>query len=614
MLVFVISICIIPILFSLSKPPKPRHLKHLEKKFISTVVEKLLVISTQHRKWVYGTTIVVVLIAIWGATQMEATGNLTSDLPESDPILKDINFIQDNFNGAIPFEVLIDYKNDGRKFDKKVLSKVDSVQQFLHQDTVFSKPISVVNFIKMINMAYYGNNPAKYELIERRDMRRLKGYMDTFRADLKRIKKVYVFQDSIRIGNENYVDSVLLNYPKVAQKVMDYQPQQDSIDSLSMDKGPSKQAILDFLAKGRPTQKVLSVSEKYFPSLGMGFSLKELVDTAHTTYRVRMQILDLGSYEVDKKIKGISKEIETILNPDYTQVNSYFKKFKEGKTNYVDSIFTISNAYRNNVAYHIADGNDSLMFQFDLDPDLLATNYKKDDFEAILKKSIEEERLDFLITGTSVVTAEGTQYLIKNLLKSLSIAIVIIAFLMALLFRSWKMVIISLVPNFIPLLTTAGIMGIFNIPIKPSTLLVFSIAFGISVDDTIHFLAKYRQELKTKEWDLKGCVVTALRETGLGMFYTSIVLFFGFSMFVFSQFGGTQALGLLVSFTLLFAMITNLTLLPSLLLSLESRIATKAFREPYINLYDEEVDIDLEELEVDPRTRIDQKYEDDDEK
>lgn len=128
-------------------------------------------------------------------------------------------------------------------------------------------------------------------------------------------------------------------------------------------------------------------------------------------------------------------------------------------------------------------------------------------------------------------------------------------------------------------------MGYLGVPIKPSTILVFSIAFGISVDDTIHFLAKYRQELVANRWQIKKSVYNALRETGVSMFYTSIVLFFGFSVFIISSFGGTQALGGLVSATLLFAMLSNLILLPSLLLSLERSIANKkTLKKPQIDV------------------------------
>jgi len=146
---------------------------------------------------------------------------------------------------------------------------------------------------------------------------------------------------------------------------------------------------------------------------------------------------------------------------------------------------------------------------------------------------------------------------------------------MAWMFRSPQMILISLIPNILPLLITGGLMGFLNIPIKPSTILVFSIAFGISVDDTIHFLAKYRQELLSNNWKIKPAVYSALRETGVSMFYTSIVLFFGFLVFTVSSFGGTIALGGLVSVTLLLAMVSNLLLLPSLLLSFEKKIANK---------------------------------------
>jgi predicted RND superfamily exporter protein len=141
-------------------------------------------------------------------------------------------------------------------------------------------------------------------------------------------------------------------------------------------------------------------------------------------------------------------------------------------------------------------------------------------------------------------------------------------------------------------------MGYLGVAIKPSTLLVFSIAFGIAVDDAIHYLSKYRMELKATNHNIKRSVLLALREAGVSMMYTSIVLFMGFSLFMFSEFGGTQALGLLVSFTLLVAMFTNLIILPSLLLSFERVMTTRAFKEPLLDIFDEEQDIDLEELRV----------------
>jgi predicted RND superfamily exporter protein len=185
-----------------------------------------------------------------------------------------------------------------------------------------------------------------------------------------------------------------------------------------------------------------------------------------------------------------------------------------------------------------------------------------------------------------LVFLKGTNYLINNLIISLSLAILLIALFMAWMFRSYQMILISIIPNMLPLLITAGLMGFIGIPIKPSTILVFSIAFGISVDDTIHFLAKYRQELQANNWKIEKSVYSALRETGVSMFYTSIVLFFGFLVFTVSSFGGTIALGGLVSVTLLFAMVSNLLLLPSLLLSFEKKITNKkVFKEPSMRIF-----------------------------
>lgn len=202
-----------------------------------------------------------------------------------------------------------------------------------------------------------------------------------------------------------------------------------------------------------------------------------------------------------------------------------------------------------------------------------------------------KERYEVSLTGKAYVFEKGTHYLIDNLVQSLLFAIVLISLLMAYMFRSFKMIIVSLLPNILPLVMTAGLMGFLGIPIKPSTILVFSIAFGISVDDTIHFLAKYRQELKANDWKIKRSVYATLKEAGISMFYTSVVLFFGFSVFTLSDFGGTVALGGLVATTLLFAMLSNLILLPALLLSLDKTIANQQeFLEPTLDILAEDIE------------------------
>ncbi|WP_291139011.1 efflux RND transporter permease subunit [Flavobacterium sp. UBA7663] len=202
-----------------------------------------------------------------------------------------------------------------------------------------------------------------------------------------------------------------------------------------------------------------------------------------------------------------------------------------------------------------------------------------------------KERYEVSLTGKAYVFEKGTHYLIDNLVQSLLFAIVLISLLMAYMFRSFKMIVVSLLPNILPLVMTAGLMGFLGIPIKPSTILVFSIAFGISVDDTIHFLAKYRQELKSNDWKIKRSVYATLKEAGISMFYTSVVLFFGFSVFTLSDFGGTVALGGLVATTLLFAMLSNLILLPALLLSLDKTIANQQeFLEPTLDILAEDIE------------------------
>jgi uncharacterized protein len=173
------------------------------------------------------------------------------------------------------------------------------------------------------------------------------------------------------------------------------------------------------------------------------------------------------------------------------------------------------------------------------------------------------------------------------LFQSVMIAIGFISLLMALMFSSVRMIVVSMLPNIIPLIITAAIMGFTGVPVKPSTIIVFSIALGISVDNAIQYLSRYRHELKVTGNDIGKSAINALREAGFSMIYTSIVLVLGFSVFMVSGFGGTQALGMLVSTTLFIAMFFNMLVLPSLLLVLDKYAVTKAFKsEPLIEIYD----------------------------
>ncbi len=517
MVVFALSLCIIPIITSLSKAPKPRHLKHLDRVYSQGFIEVVVTLVTQHRKWIYIGSVALIVVSVYGMTKIRATGNLTGDLPKGDPILNDMKFIEANFGGAIPFEMTINYKQKGRLFKQETLEKIEEIQNKYTGDSLFSKSLSIVDFIKVVNMAYYGNDPAEYKIISTRDKLRLKKYIDKF-----------------DMSNAN----------------------------------------------------------------GGNLSLKELVDTASTTLRIRTQMKDIGSYEVADKVDTMRVRIDEILNPDKKHIEKLYRKVIKGKKPYVDSIIYGYPAIYNGLTALLSNGNQDKQLEFDSNPEKIKSYFGKKDFNQKLRKAIDDEYYDLTLTGTSVVASEGTQYLFVSLVESLIFAILSISALMAVLFRSWRMVAISMIPNVIPLLFTGGIMGWFDIPLKPSTLLVFGIALGITVDNAILFLAKYRQELKTKKWDLKYSIIKSLRETGLGIFYTSVILFFGFIMFVFSQFGGTKALGLLVSLTILIGMVTNLLILPALLLTLEKWVTTKSFEEPYFEIYDEEEDIELDSLQV----------------
>ena len=515
MLCYVVSLCLIPIFASFLKNPPERHLKHLDRKLAVGLLEKLVYLTAHKRSLIYIVTIIITAIAAFGMVKMNVTGNLTGDIPPKDPIVKDIKFIEDNFGGAIPFEVMIDYKEKGRLFGKNTLNKVEEVQAMLASDQLFAKSISIVDFTKVINMAYYDNNPDRYTIISKRDRLRLSKYIENF-----------------NVTNSNST-----------------------------------------------------------------FSLKELVDTTNFILRVRTQMKDIGSYEVADEVAIIRNKIDSIMNPDKKDIERLYAKIDAGENEYIDSLLeNYSNVY-NALTAEIAQKNSDLQFQFDNDTEKIKAYYSKPSFKDQLRKSIDQEYYGVILTGTSVVVSEGTKYLLWNLLSSILFAIISIAALMSMLFSSFKMVVISMIPNIIPMIITAGIMGWFNIPLKPSTLIIFSIALGITVDNTIHFLARYRQELQMKKWDLKECVAISIRETGLSIIYTSVILFFGFIVFVFSDFGGTQALGYLSALTYFVALFTNLIVLPALLLTLDRKLTTKSFEEPYFDAYSEEKDLDWTDLQ-----------------
>jgi uncharacterized protein len=522
-LLFVLSIILVPIFYSYLPDPKEKHTKHLEKKWLNAAVEGLVKISSSHRKVVFTVTVIVLILGFYGISKMHTTGNIVDDLPNNDPILVDLQYFEKNFGGVMPFEIIIDAKRKDRIFSQDAnFYKIEDIQQYIESQPEFSRSFSVVDALKFLNQAYANGADEHY-----------------------RIKSQSVHR------------------------------------------------------------KVFSYLEGSSDSTKMGTSF---LDSTRTKTRVSVQVADIGTERMEALIARIEPVIDSILNPDQENINRIFEKYKSGVNDPVsrDSALTeMYYLYPEILLYveeNLAGGNATIKEKFLEDDSFIFTFHDRIEFEDALSKAIESYQLDFVITGTSVVFTKGTNYLVNNLLISLMLAIFVIAVLMSTLFRSVLMVFISLAPNLIPLIVTAALMGYFGISIKPSTILVFSIAFGISVDDTIHYLAKFKQELKTQNWDVGRAAIGAIRETGASMIYTSLVLFFGFSIFIASNFGGTQALGILVSITLLVAMLANLVLLPSLLLSLEKRLTIRAFKQSRLDVVDSDSEEGVEDIEEEEKT------------
>ena len=254
----------------------------------------------------------------------------------------------------------------------------------------------------------------------------------------------------------------------------------------------------------------------------------------------------------------------------------YASNSGKGNSNLVKN-FIDSNRQVTRLSFQMADvGSDKM-------------NKLINELEPQIDSIFNPKRYHVELTGSSIIFIKGTNYLVKNLRDSLILAVLLIALLMWGLFRGFRMILISLIPNIVPLIITAGIMGFAGIPLKPSTILIFSIAFGIASDQTIYFLTRYRQELRTTNWTISQIVSDTIKETGLSMIYVALILFFGFGIFTASSFGGTVALGLLLSITLLVALISNLTLLPALLLSLEKRKQKAKMKQGLVELPAEEL-------------------------
>ena len=405
-------------------------------------------------------------------------------------------------------------------------------------------------------------------------------FQDTMYKNFSNISRIQQLQESLK--KEKYLSKSL--------SIVDAM----KFISQSYANGKSSKYNLDF---SRPKdQRYFSriISSKYFKNTFVssetdnsnGF-VGSFLDSTHLSTRITLQIADIGTSSMDSLINRINFRIDNIINPEQSLIS------KHKQNNDLYGMYSSNSRIRFIVKEKLTNGNLDLINSFPDDYKEIKSLYGNENFTSAIEESVESLKVESVVTGSGVLYTKGTTYMVKNLFTSLILAIFVIAILMSFLFKSFKMVLVSLFPNLIPLIFTSALMGYFGIAIKPSTILVFSIAFGISIDDTIHFLAKYRQELKTKS--ISDSVEVSIKETGVSMIYTSIILFFGFSMFTASKFGGTQALGVLVSLTLFVAMLTNLILLPSLLLSLEQNVITKSFKNSEDYFYDDS-DIELDKL------------------
>jgi predicted RND superfamily exporter protein len=435
MVLYVLTIVLLPITFSLLAPPLPRHIKHLDNNFFGAILDKVIYLISFRRSLIYSIAGGMIVVGFIGLSMIRTSGKIVDDFRSDDPVYIDLKFFENNFGGVMPFEISVDTKKKNGVMTYSTIQKIDKLQNMINQYPEFSKPLSLIEVFKFARQSYYGGDSTKYSL----------------------------------------PSSMEKNF------ILSYIPQ--NVQGSSND------------------------------------LLKSFLDSTRQTTRISFQMADVGTNRMDSLTAEILPQVDSIFDP---------------------------------------------------------------------------AKFDVKVTGNSIVYAKGTNFLIRNLFESVIIAIVLISILMTFLFSSFRMILVSMVPNIIPLVITAAIMGFTGIPIKPSTIIVFSIALGISVDNAIQYLSRYRHELKVTNGDIKQSALSALHEAGFSMIYTSIVLVLGFSVFIVSEFGGTQALGILISTTLLIAMFFNVMVLPSLLLTLDKRLVSKAFTEPIIEIYEEDENEDAE--------------------
>ncbi len=435
---FFISLILIPAALSFLPAPKNRHTKYLNNPGLNRWLDRLERWSLNHRKLIYGITIAIVAVSIAGATRLKALGFIVDDIPKEDKIYTDLRFFETNFKGVMPLEIVIDTKKKyGVSRNLNNLERIDSLSQFLAKMPGIAKPLSIVEGLKFAKQAFFDGDSNSYTMPSSYDLPALSKYLN-FKGD--------------STGEKN-------SFAKLVSTFM---------------------------------------------------------DSAKQEARISVSMADVGSKRLPFILDSIQLRAEYLFNGD--------------------SIKALS-----------ADAQTKLA--------------NKDD------SAWGKRKYNIELTGTSVTFLEGSRYILNGLKDSIAWAFLFIALCMLYLFRSARILLCSLIPNIIPLLITAGIMGWVGVPLKPSTVLVFSVALGIAIDITIRFLVNYKQELPHNNFDMKQTVIETIHSTGISIIYTSLVLIAGFVIFCFSGFDGTKALGWLTSLTLVTATFTNLVLLPAILIS-----------------------------------------------
>ena len=415
MVLFFVSLILIPVVLSFLPTPKSRHTKYLHNPRLNRWLDRLERWSLNHRKLIYGITLVVVAFSIVGIFRLKSVGYIVDDLPKTDKIFTDLKFFEKNFKGVMPLEILVDTKKKyGVSRNLSNLLRIDSLSQFLASMPEIARPLSIAEGLKFAKQAFFEGDSANYSMPAEYDLPALAQYL-TFKSDSAAPKNSFT--------------------------------------------------------------KLVST----------------FMDSGRQEARISVSMADVGSVRLPEILDSIQKR--------------------------VDQLFP-------------------------------------------------KEKYSVQLTGTSITFLEGSRFIINGLKESIFWAFLLIALCMLYLFKSVRILLCSLIPNIIPLVITAGVMGWVGIPLKPSTVLIFSVALGIAIDITIRFLVNYKQELPHQQYDIKNTVIETIHSTGISIIYTSLVLIAGFIIFSFSGFGGTQALGWLTSLTLITATFTNLVLLPALLISL----------------------------------------------